>query len=162
MAELIRNSPIQNEYLRENRWELRFPSDLGMQSVYLSTCDKPKYSVNKVEVPYMNVIYSVAGQIKWDEMTFEMLCTIGPSSTQSIMEWIRMCSESMTGRQGYASSYMKTLELHSLDPVGVSVDMWEIKNAWVVNADFGTLDMSSDAVQKVSVTIQPQLCIHRY
>ena len=43
---------------------------------------------------------------------------IGPSAAQAIMEWVRLQSESITGRQGYAAGYKRPveLELEMLDP----------------------------------------------
>jgi hypothetical protein len=40
---------------------------------------------------------------------------IGPSATQAIMEWVRLHSESITGRQGYAAGYKRPVELEMLD-----------------------------------------------
>ncbi len=162
MAELLRQAPINYELLRNNRFQMVFPDDIGLESVWLKTCDKPKININPVELPYMNMIYYVAGQVNWESMNVEMICTIGPSSSQKVMEWIRLCIESLTGRMGYASSYMKNIEINSLDPAGVVVDKWVLRNAFITNADFGSLDMSSDEVQTLSFTIQPQDCILKY
>ena len=159
MAELLRQAPIEYELLRNNRFQLIFPTDLGLESVWLKTCTKPKVTINSVELPYMNMVYFVAGQVKWETIDVEMISTIGQSSQQKLMEWIRLCIESMSGRMGYAAGYMKDLELKSLDPTGVPVDCWKIRKAFVTTADFGQLDMSSDEVQTIKFTIQPQDCI---
>lgn len=162
MAELIRRSPIEYELLRNNRFQLIFPSELGLESVWLKTCTKPKININSVELPYMNMIHYVAGQVNWEPMDIEMISTIGESSQQKVMEWIRKCIESLTGRMGYAAGYMKDIEIQSLDPLGKAVDSWLVRKAFVTSADFGELDMSSDEVQTIKFTIQPQDCILRY
>lgn len=162
MAELLRQAPINYELLRNNRFLMVFPDEIGLESQWLKSCDKPKLNINSVELPYMNTIYYVAGQTNWESMNVEMICTIGPSSSQKVMEWIRLCYESLTGRMGYASTYMKNIEIQSVDPTGVVVDKWLLRNAFITNADFGSLDMASDEVQTISFTIQPQDCILKY
>ena len=162
MAELLRQAPINYELLRNNRFQMVFPDDIGLETTWLKSCDKPKISINSTELPYMNMVYYVAGQVHWEPINLEMICTIGPSSPQKVMEWIRLCIESLTGRMGYAASYMKNIEINSLDPTGIVIDKWVLRNAFVTNASFGTLDMSNDDVQTISLTIQPQDCILKF
>ena len=69
------------------------------------------------------------------------------------MEWIRLCSESVTGRQGYAAGYKRDIELEMLDPTGVCVQKWILKNAWISNCDFGSLSYSDDAIADITATI---------
>lgn len=162
MADLLRNAPIDYEILRNNRFELIFPTDIGLESWMVQTGSKPKININSVELPYMNMKYYVAGQVNWEPMDFEINQYIGPSSSQKTMEWIRTCIESLSGRMGYAKGYMKNLTLRSLDPTGVAVEEWILENAFITSADFGSLDHGDDGVQKIKITIQPQKCIQSY
>lgn len=162
MADLLRQAPIEFEILRENRFELIFPSDIGLESWMVQSGSKPKIEINSVPLPYMNMVYHVAGQVTWGTMDFVINQYIGPSSSQQLMEWIRLCIESLSGRMGYAKGYMKDLTLRSLDPSGAPVEQWILENCFITTADFGKLDHGSDAVQTVSFTIQPQRCIQSY
>lgn len=162
MADLLRQAPIEYEILRNNRFELIFPSDIGLESWMVQTGSKPKLNVNSVELPYMNLKYYVPGQVNWEPMDFEINQYIGPSSSQKLMEWIRLMIESLSGRMGYGKGYMKNLTLRSLDPTGVAVEEWILVNCFITNADFGALDHGDDGVQKVKFTIQPQVCIQSY
>jgi hypothetical protein len=47
---------------------------------------------------------------------------IGPSASQAIMEWVRLHSESLSGRQGYASWSKRPVELEMFDPTGVYIE----------------------------------------
>jgi hypothetical protein len=40
-------------------------------------------------------------------------------TASQFMEWVRLHSESITGRQGYAAGYKRPVELEMLDPTGV-------------------------------------------
>lgn len=162
MADLLRQAPIEYEILRNNRFELIFPSDIGLESWMLHSASKPKINIESVELPYMNMKYYIAGQVNWEAMDFEVIQYIGPSSSQKMMEWIRLCIESLSGRMGYAKGYMKDLILRSLDPTGVPVEEWIIEKCFVTSADFGKLAHDDSGVQKISFTVQPQKCVQSY
>jgi hypothetical protein len=38
------------------------------------------------------------------------------------MEWVRLHSESISGRQGYAAGYKRPVELEMFDPTGVVIE----------------------------------------
>lgn len=162
MADLLRQVPIEYELIRVNRFELQFPTDLGFESWMVSKCSRPKFKQNVVEVPFMNTKFTVPGQYEWEAIDIEMIQTIGPSTSEKLMEWVRLHAESLTGRQGYAKGYMKDLVLTSLDPTGVAVEQWILQNCWITDADFGQNDHSDDGVQMVKFTVQPQWCTHSF
>lgn len=162
MADLLRQTPIEYELVRVNRFELLFPTDLGLESWMVMNCSRPKYTVNPVEIPFMNTKFFVAGQYSWEAMDIEFIQTIGPSVSEKIMGWVRLQSESLSGRQGYAAGYMKDLILRSTDPTGVAIEEWVLEKCMITDADFGTNDHSDDKVQTVKITVQPQWCTKKY
>jgi hypothetical protein len=78
------------------------------------------------------------------------------------MEWVRLESESLTGRQGYAAGYKRDVELDLLDPTGVVVQKWILKNVFLTNVDFGDLSYSQDDIATISATLRPDYCILCY
>jgi hypothetical protein len=58
---------------------------------------------------FLNTSTYVAGRFNWDPITVKFRDPIGPSASQALMEWIRLCAESVTGRMGYAAGYKKML-----------------------------------------------------
>ena len=78
---------------------------------------------------------------------------IGPSASQALMEWIRLHSESATGRQGYAAGYKRDIELEMLDPSGVSVQRWILKNTMLTDVDFGSLSYEEDGLATIEATL---------
>jgi hypothetical protein len=78
------------------------------------------------------------------------------------MEWVRLTSESVTGRQGYAIGYKRDLELEMLDPTGAVVQKWILKNCFLTDVDFGDLAYSDDGLATISATIRPDYCILAY
>ena len=156
---MFRPVPIEQEPKRKNRFVLEFPSELGIESYLVQTASKPHIEINSVPVEYMNTTFYVAGKYKWSSMDIKFIDVIGPSTTQKIMEWIRLHAESATGRMGYAVGYKKNLVLKALDPTGAEVEKWTLVGCFITDGNFGEFDYSSDDLADVAITIQPDLCL---
>lgn len=159
MSDLLLKAPIQYELLRKNRFLLRFPSDLGIQEWWVSSVSRPKYTSGKTEIPFINTSNYVIGRYQWEEINISLRDPIGPSASQAVMEWVRLHSESVTGRQGYAVAYKRDLILEMLDPTGTAISQWIIKEAMITSASFGELDYNSDDLATIELTLQPFYCI---
>lgn len=162
MSDLLIKMPLVYEPLKKNRFLLRFPADLGIQEWTLKSAKRPSIQQNSTEIQFMNTSTYVLGRYTWDEIQVTLRDPIGPSTSQAVMEWVRLGSESATGRQGYAAGYKRDLELEMLDPSGVVVQKWILKNCFVTNADFGDLDYGTDDVAEVTITLRPDYCILAY
>jgi hypothetical protein len=154
MADLLMRMPVPYEPLRKNRFILRFPDELGIQEWWVSTTSRPKYTSQEVEIPFLNTSTYVIGRFNWETIDVTFRDPIGPSATQALMEWIRLHSESVTGRQGYAAGYKKDVELELLDPTGVVIEKWILQGTMITSANFGDLDYSSSDIADISVTLR--------
>lgn len=159
MAIMYRTVPIEQEPKKKHRFELQFPTELGIESYLVQTSGKPKITIGSVEIPYMNTSTFVSGRYKWETIDIKFLDVIGPSSSQKVMEWVRLHAESATGRMGYAVGYKKNLDLFALDPTGVAIERWQMLGCQIVSASFDDYDYSSDELAYASITIQPDRCI---
>ena len=108
----------------------------------------------EVEIPFMNTSTYVVGRYNWETIQITLRDPIGPSASQAVMEWIRLHSESVTGRQGYAAGYKRDVELEMLDPTGVVVQKWILKNTMCTVANFGELDYNSDDLSTIQITLR--------
>lgn len=160
--DLLQKAPLEFEPLRNNRFMLRFPADLGIQEWTLESASRPKLDINVTEIPFLNTSTYVAGRYQWNEISVTLRDMIGPSTSQALMEWVRLCVESATGRMGYAAGYKRDIELEMLDPNGVVVQKWIIVNAWISNFDGGDLSASDDEITKDTITLRPDYCILAY
>lgn len=162
MADLLLKSPLPYEPKRQNRFILRFPSDLGINEWFVQTASRPTIKIGETEIPFLNTSTWVAGRFVWDPITVKFLDPIGPSAAQALMEWVRLCAESVTGRMGYAAGYMRTLDLEMLDPAGVVVEKWLLVNSFLTNVDFGSLAYNQDSLADITATIRMQRCVLVY
>ena len=154
MSDLLLKMPLNYEPLRKNRWLLRFPSDLGIQEWWLQSAARPKITQQEKEIPFLNTKTYVIGQYTWETINVVLRDPIGPSASQAVMEWIRLHSESVTGRQGYSAGYKRDVELEMLDPTGVVVQKWILKNTMCTSADFGELQYDSDDLAQITLTLR--------
>ena len=162
MADLLLRMPLAYEPLRQNRFLFRFPADLGIQEWWVVSGSRPKITMGETEIPFLNTQTYVVGKYKWETITLKLRDPIGPSASQAIMEWVRLHSESVTGRQGYAAGYKRDVELEMLDPTGVVVSKWVLKNTMCTSADFGNLGYDSDGLAEISVTLRFDYAVLAY
>lgn len=157
--DLLLRTPLEFEPLRKNRFLLRFPSDLGIQEWWVSNAARPSITMGETEIPFLNTSSWVVGRYKWEQMSVTLKDPIGPSASQAVMEWVRLASESVTGRQGYAVSYMRDLVLEMLDPTGTAVSQWILKSCMPVSVSFGDLSYDDDSLATIEITFRPHYCI---
>jgi hypothetical protein len=162
MADLLMKMPIPYEPKRENRWILRFPSSLGINEWYVETTSRPKLTIAATEIQFLNTSTYVAGRFTWGELPVTFRDPIGPSASQAVMEWIRLCAESVTGRMGYAAGYKKNVDLEMLDPTGVVVEKWILEGTIITKVAWGNVAYSDDKLADFDVTLQPDRCILVY
>lgn len=162
MSDLLMNMPLKFEPLRKNRWVVRFPSDLGISEWMLKSASRPKINQSEKEIQFINTSTWVVGRYTWDSLNLTFRDAIAPSTSQALMEWIRLSSESVTGRQGYAAGYKRDLELEMLDPTGVCMQKWILKNCFITNCDFGGLDYADDDLADCTATIRMDYAILAY
>jgi hypothetical protein len=162
MADLLMKMPIPYEPKRQNRFILRFPSTLGINEWFVESTSRPKLTIGATEIQFLNTSTWVAGRFNWGEISVKFRDPIGPSASQALMEWVRLCAESVTGRMGYAAGYKKNIDLELLDPTGVVVEKWILEGAWLSSVDFGSLGYSTDGIAEINATLRPDRCILVY
>jgi hypothetical protein len=113
-----------------------------------------------VKLNHMNVARYVKGKSNWGAITFTLFDPITPSGAQSVMEWVRLHHESVTGRNGYSDFYKKDLTFNVIGPVGDIVSEWIIKGALITEANFGEYSWDNESVaQNITMTVQPDYCV---
>ncbi|MFW6246946.1 MAG: hypothetical protein ACOC22_02090 [bacterium] len=157
--EMIRGIPMEYEPKRVNRFFAEFSDELGIEVWQVQRFKRPSMTINSVPIEYLNHKNYVAGKYEWQPMSITFLDPIGPSTSQQLMEWVRLHAESLTGRMGYAAGYKKNILLKSLDPVGIEVEKWFIEQAMITSIDFGENTYDDDTLTEITLEIQPFRCI---
>ena len=113
-----------------------------------------------IKLNHINVARYVKGKSNWGTIQFTLFDPITPSGAQSVMEWVRLHHESVTGRDGYSDFYKKDLTFNVLGPVGDIVSEWVIKGALITDTNFGEYSWDNEsAAQQIQMTVQPDYCV---
>ena len=144
---------LQNRFLMEIE---------GIPAYLIKTLNRPQITFNNITLDHINVKRKIKGKANWDPITCELYDPVTPSGAQSVMEWIRLSHESVTGRDGYSDFYKKNIHIRTLGPVGDVVEEWILKGAYCQNANFGPMDWTSDAPTSISLNIVMDYAILNY
>jgi len=134
----------------------------GIPSYTIRRITRPSFTAEAKEIPHINTMHYVAGRPRWGTIQCTLYDPIAPSAAQSVMEWVRMHHESVTGRSGYADFYKKDITFNMLGPVGDKVEEWICKGCIITEANFGELDWGVDDLAEIQLTFQPDYCILNY
>jgi len=135
----------------------------GVPSYLVKGVSAINLSQTPVPLNHINVQRYVKGKTIWNTISFTMYEAITPSGAQTVMEWVRLGHESVTGRDGYSDFYKKDITFHALGPVGDVVSEWIIKGAMITSANFGDYNWDDDGTAvNMTVEVQPDYCILNY
>ena len=134
----------------------------GIPSYLIRKVARPSVTFGEVVLDHINVKRKLKGKANWDNVSCDLYDPVTPSGAQSVMEWIRLSHESVTGRDGYSDFYKKDIYIQTLGPVGDVVEEWILKGAFVSNANFGDMDWSSETPANINITMVMDYAILNY
>lgn len=154
MAEVLDVSsllPNRFEPKRKNRWILQIE---GVDAFLLKTASRPTITTEEIEMPFVNTVRYLAAKTRFNTINIVLQDGIAPSGAQQVMEWQRLCMESVSGRAGYADFYKRDIQLKMVDPVGTVVELWDIKGAFIRSVNFGELSYDDHAAMEIQLEIR--------
>jgi hypothetical protein len=135
----------------------------GVPSYFIKGVGAITLTQGEVTLNHINVYRKVKGKTTWGNVALTLHDPISPSGTQTIMEWVRLHHESVTGRDGYSDFYKKDVTLNILGPVGDIVSEWVLKGCFIVDANFGDYNWDNEnAAQTITMTLAPDYCVLNY
>ncbi len=162
MAELLEtNQMLANTFepKRKFRWTMEID---GIDAFTLKTGARPQMTFEETVIDYINTKRYVPGKMAYSPLAITLQDPIAPSAAQKVMVWVRAAYEVITGRMGYASTLKKDFSLKMLDPQGVVIEQWDIKGAWVQDANFSELDYASSDNLEVAITLRYDSAVHLF
>ena len=134
----------------KNRYKMEFN---GIDAYLVKTAARPSIQFEKVTLDHINVKRHIKGKGEWQDITVTLYDPIVPSAAQSVMEWVRLSHESLTGRDGYSDFYKQRINFFSLGPVGDKIEQWTLVGAWIQSSNFGDVDFSSNDPMTIELTL---------
>ena len=144
---------MKNRYILE--WD-------GVPSYLVKSAARPSITFETIVLDHINIKRKLQGKGDWQDITITLYDPIVPSGAQSVMEWVRLGHESITGRRGYADFYKKDITFYMLGPVGDKIEQWTIKGAFINSANFGDLSFDSNEPATIELTLSYDYAILEY
>ena len=147
----------------EPKMQNRFIMEIdGIPSYLIKVATRPTIQFETVVLDHINVKRKLKGKGDWQDVTMTLYDPIVPSGAQSVMEWVRLHHESVTGRDGYSDFYKKDITFNVLGPVGDKVEEWTLKGAFIESADFSDLNYAEANPAEVSLTLRYDYAILQF
>ena len=139
----------------EPKTKNRFVMEIdGIPAYLVKTMARPSIQFETITLDHINTKRYVKGKATWQPISITLYDPIVPSGAQSVIEWVRLHHESVTGRDGYSDFYKKDLTFNVLGPVGDIVSEWIVKGALIVNANFGDYSYDDEsAAQNITLEL---------
>ena len=134
----------------------------GIPAYLIKTAARPQITFEEVQLDHLNVRRWVKGKGVWQQLQVTLYDPVVPSAAQAVMEWVRLSHESVTGRDGYADFYKKTITFNMLGPVGDIVEEWKLKGAWLQDVQFGDMDFASSDPVDITLTLRYDYAILKF
>ena len=116
----------------------------GIPSFIIKGISAISLTQGEVILNHINILRKVKGKSVWNDVTMTLFDPITPSGAQTVMEWVRLHHESVTGRDGYSDFYKKDLVVNVLGPVCYIVSVWFLKGAFIKEATFGDYNWDTE------------------
>lgn len=135
----------------------------GIDAFIIKTAQRPKYTTEEVPVNWINSTRYLAGKTTFDAIAVTLHDPIAPAGAQQVMEWIRLTFESVSGRAGYADFYKRDVQIKMLDPVGTVVQLWDIKGAFLTEANFNDISYDATAdLAEIALSMRFDNCVLQF
>jgi hypothetical protein len=139
----------------EPKYTNRFIMYIGDIPTYIiKAAARPSLTNGEVILDHINVERKLKGKTRWQDISITLYDPIVPSGAQSVMEWVRLHHESLTGRDGYSTQYKKDIRFNSLSPTGEIIEEWLLKGAFIADSNFGTMDWSTEESVQIELTLK--------
>ena len=125
----------------------------GVPSFLVKAASRPSVQFETITLDHINVKRYLKGKAAWQPIELTLYDPIVPSGAQSVIEWIRLSHESVTGRDGYADFYKKDVTFNMLGPTGDIVEEWQLKGSYISQANWNTLEYQSNEVADITIQL---------
>lgn len=151
--------PNQFQPKKKNQWVMLIE---GVDAYIIKTAARPTMTTEEIEIPWINSHRYIAGKTKFGTMQLTLHDPIAPAGSQMVTEWIRLHFEAVSGRAGYADFYKRDIQLMMLDPIGTAIELWDIKGAFITEANFGELSYEDGTLVEIQLTLRYDIAVQQY
>jgi hypothetical protein len=150
-------------------WEPKYTNRFIMQlagtnipAYLVKAAARPSITNGEIVLDHINIDRKVKGKSRWNDVSITLYDPVTAEGAQTVMEWIRFHHESLTGRDGYSSDYKRDVEFYALSALGEKIENWTLKGAFILDANFGSMDWATEDAVTIELTLKYDYAIHQY
>ncbi len=160
------NSPFKYFNPKQQMRYVLYINDRGMDipTYMVKTADRPSIDQNPVTVDYINTEFKVKGKSRWQDISVTLYDPIEVNGARLLHDWISKLHHNSgllqpntglvtPGEDGYIWEYKRTLRFEAVSPHGDAVDQFLLYGAFIADAKWGNMDLSSDDLNMLDLTI---------
>lgn len=144
---------------RSMRWVLYISN---IPTFIIKTTDKPSFTLSEAKHSYINHSFYFPGRVEWQPLKVTLVDPIAPDASRTIMDIIRRSgyhfpedsTDTSTISKKNAVEALGSVIISQLDADGNPVESWELRNAWIKDPKFGSLDYTKDDLTELEITIR--------
>jgi hypothetical protein len=142
----------------------RFVLAMGKVPIWtVKTATKPKANISTVEHQFINHTFKYPGRVTWDNISVTLVDPIEPDLAKTFIQSLRESGYEYPVNPNLRGSISKQrsvldglggISIQQIDSEGNPIEIWSLKNPWIVSIDFGgSLDYSADEMNEISIEI---------
>ena len=128
---------------------------------FAKTCDKPSFTIETAEHQFLNHTFYYPGAVKWQAVSMQLVDPSDPDAVSFICSILAASGYKIPGTATDLTTMTKSQAIKALDTVriiqingkGQEIETWELKNAFITEAKFGSLEYGSDDLTQIDLTL---------
>lgn len=128
---------------------------------WAKTIKVPSFTLESAEHHYLDNKYNFPGRVTWEDVEMTLVDPSAPDATQIIMELLALSGYSVKGENDtpetigkQAAAKNTNCVITTLDEAGIIIETWTLQNCFIVGANLGDYDYSSDDLRELSLTLK--------
>jgi len=129
----------------------------------IKTSAKPQFTVSSIQHQFVAHTFYYPGRITWNELEITLVDPVFPDATAIIAKTLQASGYALPGTQADAErsfskrdavSALGVPSIQQIDGRGNAIEKWNLRNAWISAANFGTLSYETEEMVNVSLTFR--------
>jgi len=157
---------------RQFRWIFSFGSASGRLPSYLcKTVNKPQWKIAEASHEFLNHTFYFPGKVTWETISVKIVDPLDLDAADALEDILKesgylspdnmdinLSSDQLTtvskARSAGANGALGEAYLRQIDANGVIREQWTLKNAWIMDVNFGALDYTQDGLVEIDLVIR--------
>ena len=137
---------------------------------YAKKIDKPNFSVTEAKHSYLNHTFYYPGRVEWQKITMTLVDPVEPDLAAKFGQLMKTAGYELPGTANHVGTMSKAkfktaiggtqqdeiriIQLQSAGDAGEWAEKWTLKQAFITNVKYGSLDYENDDLTELELEIR--------